>query len=176
MDVVNKAPLLDPLPAPGKIAGTTTIDALGITEWRLSNGARVVLKPTNFKADEVLFRAISPGGTSLAPDRDFVAALTADEVVAEGGLGRLNRIDLNKALSTVNAAVRADITDTEEGLRGGAARGGHRDDVPVDQSVVHRAAGRSDGVRRDDREPEADAGQPGDRARSRVLDGVDARR
>ena len=123
VDVVNKAPLLDPLPAPGKITGTTTIDALGITEWRLSNGARVVLKPTNFKADEVLFRAISPGGTSLAPDRDFVAALTADEVVAEGGLGRLNRTDLNKALSTVNAAVRADITDTEEGLRGGAARG-----------------------------------------------------
>ena len=123
VDVVNKAPLLDPLPAPGKIAGTTTIDALGITEWRLSNGARVVLKPTNFKADEVLFRAISPGGTSLAPDRDFVAALTADEVVAEGGLGRLNRSDLDKALSTVNAAVRADISDTEEGLRGGAARG-----------------------------------------------------
>ena len=123
VDVVNKAPLLDPLPAPGKITGTTTIDALGITEWRLSNGARVVLKPTNFKADEVLFRAISPGGTSLAPDRDFVAALTADEVVAEGGLGRLNRTDLDKALSTVNAAVRADITDTEEGLRGGAARG-----------------------------------------------------
>ncbi len=123
VDVVNKAPLLDPLPAPGKITGTTTIDKLGITEWRLSNGARVVLKPTNFKADEVLFRAISPGGTSLAPDRDFVAALTADEVVAEGGLGRLNRNDLDKALSTVNAAVRADITDTEEGLRGGAARG-----------------------------------------------------
>ena len=119
---MNKAPLLDPLPAPGKIASTTTIESLGITEWRLSNGARVVLKPTDFKADEVLFRAISPGGTSLAPDRDFVAAVTADQVIAEGGLGRLNRTDLNKALSTVNAFVRADIGDTEEGLRGGAAR------------------------------------------------------
>jgi len=122
VDVVNKAPLLDPLPTPGKIASTTTIESLGITEWRLSNGARVVLKPTDFKADEVLFRAISPGGTSLAPDRDFVAAVTADQVIAEGGLGRLNRTDLNKALSTVNAFVRADIGDTEEGLRGGAAR------------------------------------------------------
>jgi zinc protease len=122
VDTVNSAPLLDPLPAPGKVAETTTKESLGITEWRLSNGARVVLKPTDFKADEVLFRAISPGGTSLAPDRDFVPALTAENVMAESGLGRLNLTDLNKALSTVNAAVRADIGDTDEGLVGGASR------------------------------------------------------
>ena len=40
----------------------------GITEWTLSNGVRVVLQPTTFKQDEILFRAFSPGGTSLAAD------------------------------------------------------------------------------------------------------------
>ena len=55
---------------------TSTNDALGITEWRLSNGVRVVLKPTTFKQDEILFRAVSPGGTSLASDEDFIASTT----------------------------------------------------------------------------------------------------
>ena len=122
VDVVNTAPLLDPLPAPGAIARTSSTEALGITEWRLSNGVRVILKPTDFKADEVLFRAVSPGGTSLASDADFVAARTAEAVMAESGLGRLSRLDLTKALATVNTFVGADITDAEEGLGGGAAR------------------------------------------------------
>jgi zinc protease len=95
---------------------------LGITEWRLSNGARVVLKPTTFKEDEILFRAISPGGTSLASDRDFLAADTADAVVAQGGLGQLRNLDLNKYLAGRSVSVRADIGETEEGLGGGASR------------------------------------------------------
>ena len=51
---------------------TTATKPAGITEWTLSNGVRVVLDPTTFKQDEVLFRAFSPGGT-LASDQDFVA-------------------------------------------------------------------------------------------------------
>ena len=122
VDKVNTAPLLDPLPSPGRVAATTTNAALGLTEWRLSNGARVVLKPTTFKADEVLFRALSPGGTSLASDADYVAAMTAEDVVSQGGLGRLSLTDLEKALSTVNVAVRPDIGSTDEGMAGGASR------------------------------------------------------
>ena len=53
-------------------------DEFGITEWELSNGVKVVLKPTTFKQDEILFRAVSPGGTSLASDADFIAGQTAD--------------------------------------------------------------------------------------------------
>jgi len=123
VDRVNTAPLLDPLPAPGRVVSTTANEALGLTEWRLSNGARVVLKPTTFKADEILFRAVSPGGTSLATDADYVAAATAEDVVEEGGLGRLSLTDLDRALSTKNVAVQTDIGSTEEGLAGGAARG-----------------------------------------------------
>ena len=95
---------------------------LGITEWRLSNGARVVLKPTMFKQDEILFRAVSPGGTSLASDRDFIPAATATEVIAQGGLGELSLVDLDKVLAGTNAFIRADIGETEESLAGGATR------------------------------------------------------
>ena len=69
---------------------TTTNDALGITEWELSNGVKVVLKPTTFKEDEILFRAISPGGTSLASDADYIPASTATQVVTAGGLGKFS--------------------------------------------------------------------------------------
>ena len=62
VDTVSTQPLLARPPAAGAVAATTTNDALGITEWRLANGARVVLKPTTYKDDEILFRAVSPGG------------------------------------------------------------------------------------------------------------------
>jgi zinc protease len=122
VDTVSTEPLLEPLPAPGRVATASTNDKLGVTEWRLSNGVRVVLKPTTFKEDEILFRAVSPGGTSLASDRDFIAAETADEVIAQGGLGKLRSLDLGRVLAGRSVSVRADIGDTSEGLRGGSSR------------------------------------------------------
>ena len=122
VDTASNKPLLASAPAAGSVATVSTADALGITEWRLSNGARVVLKPTTFKQDEILFRAVSAGGTSLASDEDFIAADTADAVIAQGGIGSLSRLDLEKVLAGTTASVRANIGDTEEGLGGGAAR------------------------------------------------------
>jgi zinc protease len=122
VDSVSTQPLLEPIPTPGQIATASTRESLGITEWRLSNGVRVVLKPTTFKEDEILFRAISPGGTSLASDRDFIAAETADEVIAQGGLGKLRSLDLGRILAGRSVSVRADIGDTQEGLAGGSSR------------------------------------------------------
>ena len=121
VDTVSAKPLLDPVPKPGAVAKTDT-KPQGITEWTLSNGVRVVLQPTTFKQDEILFRAFSPGGTSLAPDSDFVAAETADRVVADGGLGALNAIDVSKKLAGKVAVVRPDIDEMYEGLNGRALR------------------------------------------------------
>src|SRR5262249_19150532 len=76
VDTVSTQPLLAKEPASGTIVKTTTRDGVGITEWTLSNGARVVLKPTTYQQDQILFRAVSLGGTSLASDQDIVAAET----------------------------------------------------------------------------------------------------
>ena len=122
VDTVSTQPLLARPPSAGTIVTTSTNEALGITEWRLSNGVRVLLKPTMFKQDEILFRAVSPGGTSLASDRDFIPAATAAAVIAQGGLGGLRLIDLEKVLAGTTAFVRADIGETEEVLAGGATR------------------------------------------------------
>ena len=122
VDTVSTQPLLARLPSAGTIASSLTNEALGITEWRLSNGVRVVLKPTMLQQDEILFRAVSPGGTSLATDRNFIPAATAAAVIAQGGLGELRLVDLEKALAGSTAFVGADIGETEERLAGGATR------------------------------------------------------
>jgi zinc protease len=121
VDTVGTAPLLDAPPAPGSIAKTTMREAYGITEWELSNGVKVVLKPTTFKEDEVVFRATSPGGSSLATDQDYVAASTAAQVVSAGGLGKLSAVDLRKTLAGKAANVSPFIFETEQGLNGGGS-------------------------------------------------------
>ena len=121
-DTVGNAPLLDPLPEPGTVTATSAKPAFGITEWQLSNGARVVLKPTTYKDDEILFRAFSPGGTSLASDQDFIAAITATLVVGQGGLGQFRAIDLPKVLAGKVASVQPYIAGEDEGLGGSASK------------------------------------------------------
>jgi zinc protease len=121
VDLAASLSLLPRPPEPGKIIGTTTRAAYGITEWQLSNGARVVLKPTSYKQDEIVFRAISPGGTSLASNEDYVPALTASQVIGASGLGVLDPIQLRNVLSGEAASVSAFIDGTDEGLAGGAS-------------------------------------------------------
>ncbi len=122
VDAVDTQPLLDTVPTPGAITKTAAKDEFGITEWELANGVKVVLKPTTFKEDEVLFSAFSPGGTSLVAEADFVPAQTAAQVIASGGLGKFNQIDLRKMLTGKVATVRPFIRETDEGLQGSASR------------------------------------------------------
>jgi len=121
VDTAGNQPLLDKIPDPGKIIKTNTKEAYGITEWELSNGLKVVPKPTNNKRDEIVFRATSPGGTSLASDEDYIPASTADQVIPAGGLGKFSAIELRKVLSGKVASVRPYIGETDEGLSGSAS-------------------------------------------------------
>jgi len=122
VDTVASAALMDKMPVPGAVVKTTTKAGLGLTEWDLSNGAKVVLMPTTFKEDEVVFRAFAPGGTSLASDQDFVPAATADQVVYRGGLGKFSLSDLGKLLAGKVAIVQPSIGDLDQGLSGGGSR------------------------------------------------------
>jgi zinc protease len=112
--------LMESKPTPGTIVKATAHPEAGITEWTLSNGATVVLKPTKLKEDQILFQAFAPGGTSLASDADFVPARVADEVVAAGGVGRLNGVTLNKILSSKAIAALPYINELEQGMSGGS--------------------------------------------------------
>ncbi|MDB4915294.1 MAG: peptidase domain protein [Gemmatimonadetes bacterium] len=121
VDSTLDTPLVPHPPELGTIVSERTLPETGIIEWTLSNGARVMLKPTDFKADEVVFAAQSPGGESLLPDRDVLNASFASVVASVGGLGDFSDITLSKRLTGKRAGVGASIGDISETLRGSAS-------------------------------------------------------
>jgi zinc protease len=83
---------------------------------------KVVLKPTTFREDEIVFRATSPGGSSLASDADYVAASTAASAVNTGGTGRFSVVELRKKLTGKAAGASSFIGEYEEGLSGSSSK------------------------------------------------------
>jgi len=120
-DEVSELPLLQHSPKPGRIIKENTIPEISVTEWELSNGVKVVLKPTDFKNDEILFTSYSPGGHSLVSDENFIAASTSASIIRQGGLGDFNQIALQKKLAGKLINVTPYINELEEGLSGNAA-------------------------------------------------------
>ncbi|MDX1644928.1 MAG: pitrilysin family protein, partial [Thermoanaerobaculia bacterium] len=93
-DEVSDEPLLAELPTGGRVLIERRIPAIDAVDWRLTNGVRVVVKPTDFRADQVLLVGFSPGGHSLVPDEEYVSALLATTVLEEGGLGNFDVVAL----------------------------------------------------------------------------------
>jgi len=96
-------------------------DDLDTTEWKLANGVRVILKPTDFKNDQVIFTSYSFGGHSLVKDEDWVPAITADSVTAMGGVGKFGLIELQKALAGKVVQVSPSISELTEGFSGASS-------------------------------------------------------
>ena len=121
MEDVSDDPLIAHPPMPGAVVRETRIDTFGVTEWTLTNGVEVVMKPTDFKNDEVLFTAFSPGGHSLASDENYIAASTATAAVMEGGLGAFSQIELEKKLAGKVVRVSPGIGSLSERVSGSAS-------------------------------------------------------
>jgi zinc protease len=121
VDKVSDQPLVDHVPAAGSIIKETTIPELGVTEWMLSNGARVVLKPTDFKNDQVLFGAFSPGGHSLISNENYIAAVSAASIIEDSGLDGFDEIALQKKLAGKIVNVSPWLAELHEGLSGSAS-------------------------------------------------------
>lgn len=102
----------------GKIVSIKQDTALEISILNLSNGATVVLKNTNFKNDEILFRAFSKGGHSLVKDADYYSANYAASLVNQSGVGDFSAVDLGNMLKGKNTGVSPNIGLYGEGLNG----------------------------------------------------------
>ena len=117
-DAVSTKPLLTRAPASGQIISEEKNAALNITTLTLSNGVKVVLKPTDYKNNQILFNAFSAGGTSLYADADFQSANNACGVISSFGAGNYNAIELGKYLSGKQFAVQPFIAERNQGLSG----------------------------------------------------------
>ena len=118
VDKVSSEPLIADLPEPGKIVSKKYYEDIDTHELTLSNGVRVVLKSTDFKNDEILFQAYSPGGFSLFPDADLVTGKMADNIMDYSGLGSFSSVDLQKLLAGKDVSTSPYINALYEGLNG----------------------------------------------------------
>lgn len=102
----------------GKVKKVKSDEKAGYQEWTLSNGAKVVIKPTHFKEDEILFAAYSKGGTSMYNDNDLVSAQFASSIIDMSGIGEFNNIELGKLLADKVVSISPYINPLDEGFRG----------------------------------------------------------
>ena len=118
---LDDVPLLATLPTPGIITGEERIESIDALKWTLSNGITVFAKQTDFRNDEVVFRAFSPGGHSLVADEDHVSAVYAAQLVSGSGVGPHDSVTLDKLLAGKRVSVSPYIGELFEGFRGRAS-------------------------------------------------------
>jgi zinc protease len=109
-------------PAAGAITNETKDATLGTTELIFSNGAKVVLKPTDFKNDEILLTSFHKGGTSRYNAIDKYSANYAAPVVQQMGIGDFSPTDLSKFLSGKNVSVSPRISGLSAGVSGSSSK------------------------------------------------------
>ena len=120
-DVASDVPLMADLPQPGSITAEEPIEAIDAARWTLSNGVTVIAKQTDFRNDEVLLKAISPGGTSLVADGDYIAAITATTIAEGSGAGVHDAVALDKLLAGNTATAEPFIGALFEGFSGSSS-------------------------------------------------------
>lgn len=99
VDNVKSEPLMTELPTPGTIVDETSNEKFGYTELKLSNGATVVLKKTDYKLDQVLFHGLGKGGKSTFGIEDRCNLQIFDDAIDACGLGNFSNTELQKALA-----------------------------------------------------------------------------
>ena len=113
--------LIEGVPQVGEIVRVETRKDVGITEMVLSNGAKVLYKKTDFKADQLLFHAISKGGLSLVSDAEYQRIVHGMSVINSSGVGTFSENDLEKILSGKRVYVSPYVSSISEGFSGAAS-------------------------------------------------------
>ncbi len=120
VDKVSNEPLMKEAPKGGSIVNEDSNGIYGTTVLTLSNGIKVYLKKTDFKADEIRMRGFSVGGSSQFEDKDKLSFTSGvlNGVVEAGGAGSFSNVELTKMLAGKKVSVSAGVNGTEEYVQG----------------------------------------------------------
>ena len=111
-------PLISQLPAPGKILSSVNDSKLGAQVLVLSNGVTVVLKPTDFAGDEVLFYAYRNGGRRIYEYEQAYNVLMMDDVFETSKWGAFDNKTLKKYLAGKNVSLDFSVNTYTDVLKG----------------------------------------------------------
>ena len=120
---LSARPLIASLPLAGSVDSVRQLSAIGVTVWVLSNGARVVLRPTRFNPDQILAYAVAPGGLSRAASSEYIDSHLSAQAISLGGLGAFSPDALQRKLSLAgsSASVSAGFTEMSTDVWASAA-------------------------------------------------------
>lgn len=113
--------LVKKAPRKGKIKAIKENEEFGFTEFTLGNGIKVVIRPTEFKADEILMQAFSKGGLTQVKTEDLPSAEIVSSLIQMSGIGRFSATQLEKALAGKTVSVRPEISESVERLHGSSS-------------------------------------------------------
>ncbi len=121
-DNVIEAPIISIPPRSSPVVNETKNEKFNITTLELKNGVRILLKPTNFKNDEILMTSYSPGGSSLYSDEDYMSADYSNAIVIESGVASFNKLELQKLLTGKTAVCYPYVAELDEGFNGSCSQ------------------------------------------------------
>ncbi len=110
--------LMEELPDEGAIFKEEHITSIGVTSFSFANGAKVYVKPTDFKNDEIVFSAVGKGGVSIYPEEDHYSASYAGVMVNVMGIGEFSPLDLKKVLAGKTVSVTPNIGTYSQNISG----------------------------------------------------------
>ncbi len=114
--------LVEPFKSNGKIVKTEADAKLGTATFTLSNGAKVTYKKTDFKEDEIVFSAISLGGSSLISNEDIEKTQWAFPALSESGFNKYSKNDITKFLSGKQVSVMPYVGGISTGFNGNSTK------------------------------------------------------
>lgn len=117
-ETVVATSLMEAAPTAGKVIAEKTNAEVGVTEWTLSNGIKIMAKSTEFKNDQVLMSAARFGGQFLYDTKDRYNAENAATVIGQMGIGQFSPTDLQKVLAGKSASATPRISQLSEGFNG----------------------------------------------------------
>jgi zinc protease len=118
-NAINK-PLLAKTPTAGKVTAEKKYEDIDVTEWTLSNGIKVILKPTDFKNDQIAFSSFGKGGTSVANPDDYQSA-DFSGIIPQSGVADFNPSQLNKLLAGNTGRAESYIDELYQGFSGSSS-------------------------------------------------------
>lgn len=121
VDQVSDEPLLSEEPTGGKVVKEETNTIFGTTTLTLSNGVKVIVKPTTYKADQIIMSGYSYGGNSQFEDSEFINFSNINSVALIGGIGSFSNVELSKVLAGKLASVNTSVGYLTESVSGFSA-------------------------------------------------------
>lgn len=115
----NNSPLIEKELKPAAIK--KTFEVAGIKEAKgyiLENDAKIIVLPTTYSQDQIIFSAFSRGGKSLIKTEDLASAEIATTLARSSGLGNFDTIGLKEKLTGKVAQASPFIGENTQGFQG----------------------------------------------------------